>query len=179
MITPDTFRMVCTEILGKECEFKECATNWSIPVGAYPGDYYVKCMLDGKEIACLHVLRDFMKTYATVYFGPGKCSDVKHVFTLKLRLKKYKKLNTTVRQKMFKIYGDITKEIGSDRKDITMMISYLTNVEYNDSSSFIDMFKDVFTNWAKNYPVYCKWAVPELAEYFANQAKEKGLKESK
>jgi hypothetical protein len=171
--------MVCTEIFGKECEFKECATNWSLPVGAYPGDYYVKCMLTDKEIACLHVLRDFTKTYATVYFGPGKCSDVKHVFTLKLRLKKYKKLNTTVRQKMFKIYGDITKEIGSDRKDITMMISYLTNFEYNNSSSFVSLFMNVFTNWAKNYPADSLRAAHLLSEYFANEAKERGFKESK
>jgi len=173
MITPDTFRTVCTEIFGKECEFKECATNWSIPAGAYPGDYYVKCMLAGKEIACLHVLRDFVKTYATVYFGPGKCSDMKHVFTLKLRLKKYKKLNNTVRQKMFKIYGDITKELGSARKNITEMISYLTNVEYSDSSWFVTMFKNVFTNWAKNYPVDSQRAAHVLSEYFANQAKDK------
>ena len=80
---------------------------------------------------------------------------------------------------MFKIYGDITKEIGSDRKDITMMISYLTNVEYDNGGSFVSLFMNVFTNWAKNYPVDCQWAVPELAEYFANEAKERGLKESK
>lgn len=68
MITPDSFRKTCTEVLGKDCEFVEYQSEYSIETkNAYPSDYYVRCDINGKKVAILHIQRN-LKSSATIFY---------------------------------------------------------------------------------------------------------------
>ena len=111
MITPDSFRKICTEVLGKDCEFVEYQSEYPIDTkDAYPGDYYVRCDIDGKKVAILHIPRN-LKATATVFFTSDKYEFVSYMFTLRYYLRKYKKSVISTREKMFNVYRKITEDV--------------------------------------------------------------------
>ena len=176
MITPDSFRKTCTEVLGKDCEFVEYQSEYSIETkNAYPGDYYVRCDINGKKVAILHIPRN-LKSSATIFYGKDKYEFVNYMFTLRYYLNKYKKYVVSVRQKMFNVYRKITDDVGTTQNDITQMISYLTNVEFVDSKQLAKMLQLVFYNWSRNYPKEYPQAAIEMFEYFAKQVEIKNVK---
>ena len=176
MITPDSFRKTCSEILGKDCEFVEYQSEYPINTkNAYPGDYYVRCDINGKKVAILHVMRN-LKSSATIFYGMDKYEYVKHMFTLRYYLNKYKKYVVSARQKMFNVYRKITDDVGTTQNDITQMISYLTNVEFVNSNQLAKMLQLVFYNWSSNYPKEYPKAAIEMFEYFAKQVEIKNVK---
>jgi hypothetical protein len=176
MITPDSFRKTCSEILGKDCEFVEYQSDYPIKTkDAYPGDYYVRCDINGKKVAILHISRN-LKSTATIFYGKDKYEFVNYMFTLRHYLNKYKKYVVSTRQKMFNVYRKITDDVGTTQNDITQMISYLTNVEFIKSNQLTKMLQLVFYNWSTNYPKEYPQAAIEMFEYFTKQVEIKNVK---
>lgn len=160
MITPSSFKKICTEVFGEpNCEFTEYRDTVVYR--------YIDCFVDGVQVSKLTIRDDNLRTSCWVSVN-NENIDVNYNFTLKRRLKQVVKLNSSTRKKLFDIYSDITKKFPdlSGKECVRLVTYYLVNVEFINYDDIRSFYKGLFVSITKNNPKIQNQLAADMESYF-------------